>query len=263
MACRLEIANLCSLGPRPIVSPILEARAIKKSFAAVEILKGVDLTVTPQELVFIVGPSGSGKSTLLRCINRLEDPDSGSIVVDGVNILDARTDLNQVRRTIGMVFQSFNLYPHMTAVGNVELALRLVLKHDRRTANAIALSALNEVGLIHKAKAYPSELSGGQQQRVAIARAIALEPKLMLFDEPTSALDPSLVDSVLNVLRDLRSLGMTMVVVSHEMRFAREAADRIILMRDGLIEEQGTAEHMFSSRARPDTQAFFSRSSIE
>ncbi len=263
MAPRLDIANLCSPDAGPIVSPILEMRAIKKSFAGVEILKGVDLTVTPQELVFIVGPSGSGKSTLLRCINRLEDPDSGSIAVDGVNILDARTDLNQVRRTIGMVFQSFNLYPHMTAIGNVELALRLVLKHDRRTANAIALSALNEVGLRHKAKAYPSELSGGQQQRVAIARAIALEPKLMLFDEPTSALDPSLVDSVLNVLRDLRGLGMTMVVVSHEMRFAREAADRIILMRDGVIEEQGTAEHIFSSRARPETQAFVSRSSIE
>jgi ABC-type polar amino acid transport system ATPase subunit len=263
MSRRLNIANLDSPDPGPFVSPILEMRGIKKSFAGVEILKGIDLTVNPQELVFIVGPSGSGKSTLLRCINRLEDPDSGLIVVDGANILDAKTNLNQVRRTIGMVFQSFNLYPHMTAVGNVELALRLVLKHDKLTANAIALSALNEVGLMHKAKAYPSELSGGQQQRVAIARAIALEPKLMLFDEPTSALDPSLVDSVLNVLRDLRGLGMTMVVVSHEMRFAKEAADRVILMRDGVIEEQGTAEHMFSSRARPETQAFVSRSVTE
>ena len=204
--------------------PILDARGVRKSFGALEALKGVDLTVARQELVFIIGPSGSGKSTLLRCCNRLEEPTAGSVVVDGVDILASDVNINEVRCHIGMVFQSFNLYPHMTALGNVTLALRRVLKYSRDDAEAHGHAALAGVGLAEKASSYPNELSGGQQQRVAIARALALQPKIMLFDEPTSALDPELVGSVLAVMREMRDSGMTMVAVSHEMRFAREAA---------------------------------------
>jgi ABC-type polar amino acid transport system ATPase subunit len=216
----------------------------------------VSFAVAPQELVFIIGPSGSGKSTLLRCLNRLEQPTSGSIIIDGVDLLSPKTDINAMRRRIGMVFQAFNLYPHMNALGNVTLALRKVLKLDAARADSIGLAALSRVGLEDKARAYPSELSGGQQQRVAIARAIALEPRIMLFDEPTSALDPELSSSVLAVMRDLRTSGMTMVVVSHEMRFAREAADRIIFMEDGLIVEEGSPVKIFGAEASPRTQAF-------
>ena len=187
-------------------TPILEVRALHKSFGGTEVLKGIDLAVEPQELVFIIGPSGAGKSTFLRCLNRLEEPTGGSIIVDGVDLLDPKTDINAMRRRIGMVFQAFNLYPHMTALGNVTLALRKVMRLPGAQAEAAGLAALDRVGLADKARAYPSELSGGQQQRVAIARAIALEPKIMLFDEPTSALDPELVGSVLAVMRDLRCL---------------------------------------------------------
>ena len=238
---------------------ILSVRSLCKSFSGVQILKGIDLSILPQELVFIIGPSGSGKSTFLRCMNRLEEPDSGSIVVDDVDLLSPKTNINLMRRKIGMVFQSFNLYPHMTALANVTLALRRVSKHDAATANTIAMKALDQVGLKEKAASYPAELSGGQQQRVAIARAIALEPKIMLFDEPTSSLDPSLVNSVLAVMRDLRTLGMTMVIVSHEMRFAKDAADRIIFMRDGRIEEEGTPQFMFGAQAGAHTRAFLSQ----
>ena len=216
-------------------SPILDVRGLRKSFGGTEVLKGIDLAVEPQELVFIIGPSGAGKSTFLRCLNRLEEPTSGSIFVDGIDLLDPKTDINAMRRRIGMVFQAFNLYPHMTALGNVTLALRKVMGLSNAQAETIGLAALDRVGLKDKAKAYPNELSGGQQQRVAIARAIALEPKVMLFDEPTSALDPELVGSVLAVMRDLQASGMTMVVASHEMRFAREAAHRVVFMEDGLI----------------------------
>ncbi len=236
--------------------PIVDARALWKSFGTHAVLKGIDLTVMPQELVFIIGPSGSGKSTLLRCLNRLEEPSSGSVKIDGVDLMAPKTDLNAMRRRIGMVFQSFNLYPHMTALGNVTLALRKVLRLATAAADAAGLAALERVGLKDKAKSYPSELSGGQQQRVAIARAIALEPKIMLFDEPTSALDPELRGSVLAVMRDLRASGMTMVVVSHEMRFAREAADRIIVLEDGTIVEQGPPEKIFGADASPRTRAF-------
>ena len=190
-----------------MASPILDVRALWKSFGAHAVLRGIDLAVTPQELVFIIGPSGSGKSTFLRCLNRLEEPSSGSIVVDGVDMMAPATNLNAMRRRIGMVFQSFNLYPHMSALGNVTLALRKVLRMDPGAAEAAGLAALARVGLKDKARAYPAELSGGQQQRVAIARAIALEPKIMLFDEPTSALDPELRGSVLAVMRDLRASG--------------------------------------------------------
>ncbi len=236
--------------------PILEVRALRKSFGDFVAVDGVDLAVASQELVFIIGPSGSGKSTLLRCLNRLEEPTGGSIVVDGVNLLGPKVNINLMRRQIGMVFQSFNLYPHMTARGNVMLALRKVLRMDKARADAIAMQALERVGLAEKAAAYPAELSGGQQQRVAIARAIALEPKIMLFDEPTSSLDPELAASVLAVMRKLRDSGMTMIVVSHEMRFAREAADRILFMERGAIVEQGPPEWIFGPRAQPRTRAF-------
>ncbi len=237
-------------------NPILDVRGLRKSFGGTDVLKGIDLAVAPQELVFIVGPSGAGKSTLLRCLNRLEEPSGGSIVVDGVDLLHPNTDINTLRRRIGMVFQAFNLYPHMTALGNVTLALRKVMGLANANAEAIGLAALDRVGLKDKARAYPNELSGGQQQRVAIARAIALEPKIMLFDEPTSALDPELVGSVLAVMRDLQASGMTMVVVSHEMRFAREAAHRVVFMEDGRISDQGPPERMFGPDANPRTREF-------
>lgn len=236
--------------------PILKVRGLRKSFGGTEVLKGIDLDVAPQELVFVIGPSGSGKSTLLRCLNRLEEPTSGSVVVDGVDLLDAKTDINAMRRRVGMVFQAFNLYPHMTALGNVTLALRKVIGLPAARAETVGLDALNRVGLKDKARAYPGELSGGQQQRVAIARSIALEPKIMLFDEPTSALDPELVGSVLSVMADLRADGMTMVVVSHEMRFARDAADRVAFMADGRICDEGPPARMFGPDAHPRVNTF-------
>jgi polar amino acid transport system ATP-binding protein len=236
--------------------PILEVRGLTKSFGGTEVLKGIDLAVEPQELVFIIGPSGSGKSTFLRCLNRLEEPTGGSIRVDGIDLLHPATDINAMRRRIGMVFQAFNLYPHMTALGNVTLALRKVTGLASREAEAAGLAALDRVGLKDKARTWPNELSGGQQQRVAIARAIALEPKIMLFDEPTSALDPELVGSVLGVMRDLRSAGMTMVVVSHEMRFAREAAHRVVFMEDGLVCDEGPPEKILGRGASPRASRF-------
>jgi polar amino acid transport system ATP-binding protein len=236
--------------------PLIDIRGVHKRFGAVEVLRGVDLAVAPREMVFLIGPSGAGKSTLLRCCNRLEQPDDGSIRFDGVELLDAKADINAIRRRIGMVFQSFNLYPHMTALGNVTLALRKVLKKTRGDADAMGLAALERVGLAEKARSYPNELSGGQQQRVAIARALALEPKMVLFDEPTSALDPELVGSVLAVMRSLRESGMTMLVVSHEMRFAREAADRIVFMDHGAIVEQGPPAEIFAAPRHERTRAF-------
>jgi polar amino acid transport system ATP-binding protein len=236
--------------------PIIDIRGVHKRFGTVEVLKGVDLAIAPRELVFLIGPSGAGKSTLLRCCNRLEEPDDGSIWFDGVELLSDKADINAIRRRIGMVFQSFNLYPHMTALGNVTLALRSVLRKPREEAEAMGLAVLKRVGLADKAKSYPSELSGGQQQRVAIARALALEPKMVLFDEPTSALDPELVGSVLAVMRDLRESGMTMLVVSHEMRFAREAADRIVFMDHGTILEQGPPKQIFTAASHDRTRAF-------
>src|SRR5918999_3060262 len=225
---------------------ILDVSALHKSFGPLEVLKGIDLKVRSRELVFVIGPSGSGKSTLLRCCNRLEEPTSGSIRVEGVDLMAPGVDINAVRRRIGMVFQSFNLYPHLNALANVTLALRKVLKKGREEADEIALKALKRVGMAEKAKAYPNELSGGQQQRVAIARALALEPSVMLFDEPTSALDPELVGGVLAVMREMREWGMTMVVVSHEMRFAKSAADRVLFMDHGRILEEGPPEKIFN-----------------
>ncbi|HET7668903.1 MAG TPA: amino acid ABC transporter ATP-binding protein, partial [Burkholderiales bacterium] len=197
-----------------------------------------------------------GKSTLLRCCNRLEEPSSGSIRVEGVDIMAPGVDINAVRRRIGMVFQAFNLYPHLDALGNVSLALRKVLNKGRAEAEQIAMAALTRVGLAEKAKAFPNELSGGQQQRVAIARALALEPAVLLFDEPTSALDPELVGSVLKVMRELRESGMTMVVVSHEMRFARSAADRVVFMDHGLVLEEGPPQKILESPDHPRIRDF-------
>ena len=241
------------IAPEPA---ILDVRALHKAFGTTEVLRGIDLAVAPRELVFVIGPSGSGKSTLLRCCNRLEEPTSGSVRVDGVDLLSPKTDLNRMRRRIGMVFQSFNLYPHMSALGNVALALRRVEGRPKADANRIALDALARVGLGGKAASYPSELSGGQQQRVAIARALALEPKIMLFDEPTSALDPELVGGVLSVMREMREAGMTMVVVSHEMRFARDAADRVVFMDGGVIVEEGPPDRIFGAPEHQRTRDF-------
>ena len=240
----------------PAPAPLLDIRGLRKRFGDTEVLHGVDLAVAPGELVFIIGPSGSGKSTLLRCCNRLEEPTGGQILFEGRDILAADTDLNAMRRRIGMVFQSFNLYPHLSARDNVALALLHVLKQPRDQAHARALQALAQVGLAERATAMPGELSGGQQQRVAIARALALEPALVLFDEPTSALDPELVGSVLAVLRSLRAAGMTMMVVSHEMGFARSAADRVVFMEGGSIVEQGPPAHIFGPDALPRVREF-------
>jgi ABC-type polar amino acid transport system ATPase subunit len=238
------------------VLEIVSARGIHKHFGHLHVLKGVDLDVAERELVFVIGPSGSGKSTLLRCLNRLEQPSAGSVTVDGIDMLDPRTDINHARQRIGMVFQSFNLYPHMTALGNVTLALRKVAGKSRAEADTLGRAALERVGLADRADHTPGQLSGGQQQRVAIARSIALEPRVMLFDEPTSALDPELVGSVLEVMRALRESGMTMIVVSHEMGFARNAADRVVFMDDGLIVEQGTPAAIFESPTHDRTRAF-------
>ena len=237
---------------------ILKVRGLKKSFGNLEVLKGIDFDVMPQELVFIIGPSGSGKSTLLRCFNLLETPTEGSIIVDDVDMQSESTNINQMRRSIGMVFQQFNLYPHLTVLGNITLALRKVSRKDKRLADEIAIKMLEQVGLLDKVDHFPSELSGGQQQRVAIARAMALQPKIMLFDEPTSALDPELVGSVLQVIKRLREQGMTMVVVSHEMRFARDAADRIVFIDEGKIIEEGTPENIFERPTHSRTKAFVS-----
>jgi polar amino acid transport system ATP-binding protein len=235
---------------------ILTISGLRKSFGAAEVLKSIDLAVNERELVFIIGPSGSGKSTLLRCINRLEEPTGGRIVFDGVEVTARGTDLNALRRSMGMVFQSFNLYPHMTALANVTLALRKVLGKSREEAETIGRRALEEVGLGDKAASHPAELSGGQQQRVAIARALALGPKIVLFDEPTSALDPELVGSVLAVMRTLKAGGMTMLVVSHELRFARDAADRVIFMDQGRIVEEGAPAQLFNAPREDRTRSF-------
>jgi polar amino acid transport system ATP-binding protein len=239
--------------------PSLDVRSLRKTFGTFEALKGINLTVSHSELVFVLGPSGSGKSTMLRCCNRLEEPDSGDILLEGDPVTGRGVNLNEIRQRIGMVFQSFNLYPHLSALNNVTLALRKVRSMSRADADAHGREALAQVGLADKAGSYPAELSGGQQQRVAIARALALEPKVMLFDEPTSALDPELVGDVLEVMRDMRKAGMTMLVVSHEMKFARDAADRVIFMDQGQIVEQGPPEQIFGAPQHDRTKAFLSR----
>ena len=238
--------------------PILELVGLRKHYGDFEVLKGIDLRVRPGELVCVIGPSGSGKSSMLRCCNLLEQPTSGQVVVDGDDLTGPSANLNRIRQKIGMVFQQFNLYPHLDVLGNVSLALRKVQGLSRVEANQRALAALTRVGLEGKAQAWPGSLSGGQQQRVGIARAIALQPRIVLFDEPTSALDPELVGSVLQVMRELREAGMTMLVVTHEMAFARAVADRVVFMDGGVIVEQGPPEAVFGAPQHPRTQAFLS-----
>jgi polar amino acid transport system ATP-binding protein len=243
----------------PPSTATLSVRALHKSFGTISVLKGIDLDVHRSEMVFVLGPSGSGKSTMLRCCNLLEEPDSGAILIEGDKLTGLGVDLNKRRQRIGMVFQSFNLYPHLSALGNVTLALRRVLKMPRDQAEAEAMAALSKVGLSDRAGHYPSQLSGGEQQRVAIARALALKPTVMLFDEPTSALDPELVGDVLDVMRDVKEQGMTMLVVSHEMKFAKDAADRVVFMDGGVIVEQGPPEQIFGAPTQERTRTFLSR----
>ena len=235
---------------------MIDVRGVSKSFGSLRVLKDISTQVDAGEVVVVIGPSGSGKSTLLRCVNRLETVDSGEVVVDGQSMSDPRLDVNRARRDIGVVFQSFNLFPHLSVMGNLTLAPMDVLKLDRKTAEARARALLEKVGIPEKADARPNQLSGGQQQRVAIARALCMQPKIMLFDEPTSALDPEMIKEVLDVMRDLARDGMTMMVVSHEMGFAREVADRVIFMDQGEIVETGTPEHFFSSPEQERTKRF-------
>ena len=235
---------------------ILELKNIHKHFGANHVLKDVDLRVQSGSLVFIIGPSGSCKSTLIRCCNLLETQDSGRVLFKGEDINLKGVDVNLVRQKIGMVFQSFNLYPHKNALSNVSLALRKVLKLSSAESQELSLAALDRVGMRHKADSLPSELSGGQQQRVAIARSLALKPDILLFDEPTSALDPELVGGVLKVMRELRESGMTMVVVSHEMSFAKAAADHAVFMDQGKIIEEGTASQLFENPSNARVKEF-------
>jgi len=238
---------------------MVEVREMVKLFGQLRALDRVSFQVREGEKVVIIGPSGSGKSTLLRSINRLEEIDGGSIIVDGIDLYDPKTDINTIREEVGMVFQSFNLFPHKTVLENITLAQMVVRKRSRHEATEKAMTLLRKVGLADKAEAHPGKLSGGQQQRVAIARSLAMDPKLMLFDEPTSALDPEMIGEVLDVMKSLAREGMTMVVVTHEMGFAREVADRVIFMDAGRIVEEGTPEHFFTTPSHDRTKLFLSQ----
>ena len=237
---------------------MIDIKNLHKSFDGHDVLKGIDLHINPQEVVVIIGPSGSGKSTLLRCMNLLEEPTEGTIVVHGQEITHHANDINKVREEIGMVFQHFNLFPHMPVLQNIMLAPMKVRKRAKEDIETFARELLESVGLADKADAYPPQLSGGQQQRVAIARSLAMQPKVMLFDEPTSALDPEMVKGVLNVMKYLAKEGMTLVVVTHEMGFAREVGDRVLFVSDGVILEQGTPEEVFEHPKEERTKAFLS-----
>jgi polar amino acid transport system ATP-binding protein len=238
---------------------MIEVRDLHKSFGDLEVLRGIDLEIGAGEVVCVIGPSGSGKSTLLRCVNLLEQPTSGTVVVDGVELTDPECDIDAVRRRIGMVFQQFNLFPHLSVMDNVTIAQRKVLRRSAAEAEKTARANLERVGLADKIDAYPAQLSGGQQQRVAIARALAMGPAVMLFDEPTSALDPELVGDVLAVMRSLAVDGMTMMVVTHEMSFAREVADRVVFMDGGVIVEEGPAAEVIGAPASERARTFLSR----
>lgn len=242
-----------------ITAPAIQLRGLVKRFGDNEVLRGIDFVVHPGEVVCVIGPSGSGKSTLLRSVNLLEEPTEGTVLIEGIDIVDPETDIDRVRTRIGMVFQSFNLFPHMTVLENLTIAQRRVLKRAKAEAERVAHEMLARVGLAEKADAYPSHLSGGQQQRVAIARALCMNPDMMLFDEPTSALDPELVGEVLAVMRALATEGMTMLVVTHEMGFAREVGDRLIFMDDGRIVEEGDPREVLANPQHPRTQDFLSR----
>ena len=238
---------------------MINVKQLSKSFGDNEVLKAIDLTVKEGEVVVIIGPSGSGKSTILRCLNLLEEPTSGEIFFEGQNITAPDSNIDQIRQKMGMVFQSFNLFPHMSVLENLTITPVKIKKEDLEKAKEQALALLDQVGLKEKATSYPASLSGGQQQRVAIARALAMSPDVMLFDEPTSALDPEMVGEVLSVMQDLAKKGMTMVVVTHEMGFAKEVADRVIFMADGIIQEEGTPEEIFERPQNSRTKDFLNK----
>lgn len=237
----------------------VHVKNLKKNFGSLEVLKSISADVYEGEVVVLIGPSGSGKSTFLRCLNRLEEITGGEVVVDGVSIADKKTDINKVRENIGMVFQHFNLFPHMTVLENIMLAPVELKKMTKGQAAETGLKLLKRVGLEEKAKVYPPQLSGGQKQRVAIARALAMNPDVMLFDEPTSALDPEMVGEVLNVMKQLAADGMTMIIVTHEIGFAREVSDRVIFMDGGYIVEEGTPEEVLSNPKEPRTIDFLNK----
>lgn len=241
---------------------MIDVRNIYKTFytpSEVKALVDVSNEIKPGEVVVVIGPSGSGKSTFLRCLNRLEKADTGHIYIEGIDVLSPKTDINKIRAEVGMVFQSFNLFPHKTVFDNLTLAQRVVRKRSKEESSDVAMKLLAKVGIQDKANVYPEQLSGGQQQRVAIARALAMNPKVMLFDEPTSALDPEMIGEVLDVMKTLAKEGMTMVVVTHEMGFAREVADRVIFMDHGAVVEEGTPEHFFVNPIHDRTKLFLSQ----
>ena len=242
-----------------MTSPMIELRAVHKAFGSTRVLNGIDLHVDRHEVVCLIGPSGSGKSTILRCINGLESVSSGRVVAGGVDLSAERVDLDRARRGIGIVFQSFNLFPHLSILDNITLGPRRVLGMTKGDARSAALALLERFGLTDKAGEYPDRLSGGQQQRVAIARALAMEPAVMLFDEVTSALDPELVGEVLAVIRELAASGMTMLIATHEMGFAREIAHRVCFLDGGVVVEEGSPQQMFSAPRQPRTQEFLRR----
>ncbi len=238
---------------------MIKVRNLHKSFGQLEVLKGIDYDIKEKEVICVIGPSGSGKSTFLRCINLLEEITAGEVFIDGVKINDPKTDINEIRREVGMVFQQFNLFPHMRVIDNITISPMKIRKMNQQDAEALARQLLEKVGLSDKANAYPEQLSGGQMQRVAIARALAMKPKVMLFDEPTSALDPEMVKEVLDVMKQLAVEGMTMVVVTHEMGFAKEMGDRVLFLDQGLLVEEGAPEEIFSNPKHERTKAFFSK----
>lgn len=235
---------------------MIEVKDLQKSFGQLKVLNGVSVNIKKGEKVVVIGPSGSGKSTFLRCLNRLEEPTGGQVIFEGFNITDKKTNIDKHRQKMGMVFQHFNLFPHLTVLQNITLAPITLKLQSKEEAQKNALNLLNRVGLVDKANVYPSTLSGGQKQRIAIVRALAMNPDVMLFDEPTSALDPEMVGEVLNVMKQLAEEGMTMVCVTHEMGFAREVADRVIFMYDGIILEEGTPEQIFGNPQQERTKQF-------
>ncbi|BAQ10855.1 polar amino acid abc transporter atpase [Bacillus sp. OxB-1] len=238
---------------------MISIKGLRKSFGDLEVLRGIDFEIKEKEVICVIGPSGSGKSTFLRCLNLLEDISGGEVWIEGVQVNDPSTDINALRREVGMVFQQFNLFPHMTVIDNIMVAPIKVRKMGEKDAKELAMQLLTKVGLANKADAYPEQLSGGQMQRVAIARALAMKPKVMLFDEPTSALDPEMVKEVLDVMKELAYEGMTMVVVTHEMGFAREMGDRVLFMDEGLLIEEGEPEGLFANPKHERTKAFLSK----
>ncbi len=240
-------------------TPILQVEGLKKSFGKLEVLRGIDEQIREGEAVSIIGPSGGGKSTFLRCLNLLETPTAGNIYFRGVNVMDKRNNIDRYRQKIGMVFQNFNVFPHMTALENITLAPMLEKKLPKAEAEEKACALLERVGLLDKRDVHPVKLSGGQKQRLAIVRALAMEPEILLFDEPTSALDPEMVKEVLNVIQDLVSSGMTTVIVTHEMGFAREVSDRVLFIDGGLVQESGTPEALFTQPQNPRTREFLSK----